>query len=234
MTDKTGKIAAKPHYHGHRERMRDKFLSRGKEAFEKYEILEFFLANSDPRRDMKPVAKALMNKFKTITQVIRADVTKLKEVDGIGDAIAVNIKVLEALIDISLREEMYQKPVITDMSRAAAYCMGAFGHSQVEQFILICLDGNGKVIEDEVVQKGAVDHAVICSKEVVKRISALGASSVILAHNHPSGWIEPSQDDIKLTRELAKMLRPIGVEIFDHMIFSDSRFCSLKNRGATW
>ena len=177
-------MADKSNYAGHRQRLRARFLKGGEEALPDYEMLELVLFLAQPRGDMKPAAKRLIDKFGTYAAVISAEPSELKKVDGIGDAAVAALKtVRDAAVRLS-REELIGKPVLGSWQALLDYFRATMGHAKIEQFRLFYLDRKNAVIADEVQQQGTIDHTPVYPREVVKRALELGATAIIMVHNH--------------------------------------------------
>ncbi len=174
------------HYHGHRERLRNRFREGGDAALADYELLELLLFRLIPRRDTKPVAKALLDRFKTLGGVLGAPAPLLQEVDGIGEAVALDLKLVAALSRRMLKSEITGKQVLGSWSSVIDYCHSAMAHEPREQFRILFLDKRNTLIADEVQGLGTVDHTPVYPREVVRRALELSATAIILVHNHPT------------------------------------------------
>jgi DNA repair protein RadC len=225
-----GKDAAEPapHYHGHRERLRDRFREAGTNALSDYELLELLLFRAQPRRDMKPVAKALLEKFGSFAEVISAPEQRLAEVDGIGEASITELKIVQAAASRLLRDQVKKRPVLSSWSAVLDYCRTAQAFADREQFRILFLDKRNQLIADEVQQTGTVDHTPVYPREVVKRALELSATAIVLVHNHPSGDPTPSRADIDMTKQIVDVARSLGIEVHDHIIVGKHGHASLK------
>ena len=217
-----------PHYHGHRERLRDRFREAGTNALSDYELLELLLFRAQPRRDMKPVAKALLAKFGSFAEVISAPEQRLAEVDGIGEASITELKIVHAAASRMLRDEVKKQPVLSSWSAVLDYCRSAQAFADREQFRILFLDKRNQLIADEVQQTGTVDHTPVYPREVVKRALELSATAIVLVHNHPSGDATPSRADIDMTKQIVDVARNLGIEVHDHIIVGKHGHTSLK------
>ncbi|MGO4705839.1 DNA repair protein RadC [Microvirga sp. 2MCAF38] len=217
-----------PHYHGHRDRLRARFLEAGGDALPDYELLELVLFRSIPRRDVKPIAKDLLKRFGTFAEVLAAPPARLLEVDGIGESIVTDLKVIEAAARRLAKGEVSKRPVLSSWTSVLDYCRTAMAFMDKEQFRLLFLDKRNALIADEVQQSGTVDHTPVYPREVVKRALELSASALILVHNHPSGDPTPSPADIKMTREIIDVAKPLGIAVHDHIIVGREGHASLK------
>ncbi len=220
----------RPHYHGHRDRLRQRFLAAGPEALHDHELLELLLFQAIPRRDVKPLAKSLLARFGTLWAVVNAPPAELKRF-GLSDASAVALAVVGATALRMARQQLIARPVLSTWDALVDYCQGALAHERVEQVRVLFLDKRNQLIADEAQQRGTVDHTPIYPREVVKRALDLGASALILVHNHPSGDPTPSRDDIEMTRRLAAALAAVGIEVFDHLVIGRGRHTSFKALG---
>jgi DNA repair protein RadC len=221
----------KPHYLGHRQRLRDRFLAGGPDALPDYELLELLLFQARTRGDVKPLAKALIARFKSLAAVMAASPDELAEIDGVGEAAIVTIKTVQAAALRMTRQELIDRPVINSWKKLIDYCHAAMAHEKVEQFRLLFLDGKNALIADEVQQKGTVNHTPVYVREVVKRALELGASAIVMVHNHPSGDPSPSKDDIAMTKEVASAADKLGIALHDHLIIGRKGHASLKSMG---
>ncbi len=220
-----------PHYHGHRQRLRERFRRTGGSGLEDYELLELLLFAAIPRRDVKPLAKALIDHFGSYAGVLSAGRTDLARIDGLGEvAIDAVLAVREAAVRLA-REEAMAQPVLSGWQQLIDYCRADMARAKTEHFRLLFLDRRNRLIHDEVQQAGTVDHAPVYPREVAKRCLELSATAVILVHNHPSGDPAPSRADIDITREIAKALSAIGVTVHDHLVIGRKGHASFKSMG---
>ncbi|WP_404379705.1 DNA repair protein RadC [Caenispirillum salinarum] len=219
------------HKHGHRERLRDRFLKGGAESVADYELLELMLFAAIPRRDVKPIAKELLKRFKTVGNVVTARPEELMQVDGIKLAAATALKSAEAVAVRMLRDQVMDRPVISSWDSLIDYCTASMAYRDTEQFRILFLDRRNRLIADELQQKGTVDHTPVYPREVLKRALEVQASALILVHNHPSGDPTPSQADIQMTRTIRDAARPLGVTLHDHVIVGRGSYTSLKAQG---
>ena len=220
-----------PHYHGHRERLRTRFLEAGSDALADYELLELVLFRAIPRGDMKPLAKSLIAKFGSFAEVIAAPRARLAEVKGTGDAVIAELKVVEAAAQRLARGEVRQRHVLSSWTAVLDYCRAAMAFADREQFRILFLDKRNQLIADEVQQTGTVDHTPVYPREVVKRALELSATAIILVHNHPSGDPTPSRADIDMTKEIATVAKPLGIAVHDHIIVGKDGHASLRGLG---
>ena len=217
-----------PHYHGHRDRLRARFLQVGGDALPDYELLELVLFRLIPRRDVKPIAKELLKRFGTFAEVLAAPSARLMEVDGIGETVVTDLKVVEAAARRLVKGDVAKRQVLSSWTSVIDYCRAAMAFMDKEQFRLLFLDKRNALIADEVQQSGTVDHTPVYPRVVVKRALELSASALILVHNHPSGDPTPSPADIKMTREIMEIAKPLGITVHDHIIVGREGHASLK------
>ena len=216
------------HYHGHRERLRTRFREQGDTALADYEILELLLFRLIPRRDTKPVAKALLDRFGTLAGVFGAPAGLLQEVKGVGEAVALDLKLVSAVAHRSLKSDLRGRQVLSSWSSVIDYCHAAMAHEPREQFRILFLDKRNTLIADEIQGKGTVDHTPVYPREVVKRALELSATALILVHNHPSGDPTPSRADIDMTQLIISTAKPLGITVHDHIIIGKDGHASLK------
>jgi DNA repair protein RadC len=223
--------AGKPHYYGHRQRLRQRFMEGGADALPDYELLELILFRAIPRRDTKPLAKQLLAKFGSFPAVLNASPARLREVRGMGDAVITELKLVRAASLRLLNREIMDRPLLSSWNQVMNYCQAAMAHSEIEQFRILFLDKRNRLIADEVQQEGTVDHTPVYVREIFKRALELSATALILVHNHPSGDPTPSQADIKMTREIMDTARNLSIVIHDHIIVGREGAGSLRAAG---
>ena len=223
-----GESSAKPHYHGHRERLRERLLAGGADVLPDYELLEMVLLGAHARRDMKPLAKTLLAKFGSFNDVIAAPPARLKETQGVGESVIATLKVVHAAASRFARGEVKRRPALSSWSAVLDYCRTAQAFAEVEEFRVLFLDKRNQLIADEVQQKGTVDHTPVYPREVVKRALELSATAVVLVHNHPSGDPTPSRADVQMTQQIVDIAKPLGIAVHDHIIVGKDGHASLK------
>ncbi|WP_336056281.1 RadC family protein [Nitratireductor sp. CH_MIT9313-5] len=219
---------ARKHYEGHRDRLRARFAEAGPDALADYELLEMYLFRSIPRADTKAPAKALLERFGTIGEVLGASPQLLTEVPGIGEAVARDLKLVAAITQRMLKAEVRNRQVLSSWSQVIDYCHATMAYETVEQFRILFLDRKNALIRDEQQQTGTVDHTPVYPREVVRRALELSASAIILVHNHPSGDPTPSRADIEMTKMIIETAKPLGVTVHDHIIIGKKGHASLK------
>jgi DNA repair protein RadC len=223
-----GAAEAPPHYHGHRERLRDRFRDAGADAVSDYELLELLLFRALPRRDVKPLAKSLLETFGSFAEVITAPPSRLRDVAGMGDAAVTELKIVQAAASRLLRGAIKKRPVLSSWSAVLDYCRTAQAFADREEFRILFLDKRNQLIADEVQQTGTVDHTPVYPREVVKRALELSATAIVLVHNHPGGDPTPSRADIDMTKHIVDVARGLGIEVHDHIIVGKQGHASLK------
>jgi DNA repair protein RadC len=216
------------HYLGHRERLRNRFRDLGDTALADYEMLELLLFRLIPRRDTKPIAKALIERFGSLGGVLGAPVALLQEVRGVGETVATDLKLIGAVAHRSLKSDLTGRQLLGSWSAVIEYCRAAMAYETKEQFRILFLDKRNQLIADEVQQRGTVDHTPVYPREVVKRALELSSTAIILVHNHPSGDPTPSRADIDMTNTIINTAKPLGISIHDHIIIGKDGHASLK------
>ncbi len=217
--------------HGHRERLRERFIQAGADALADYELLELVLMAAIPRRDVKPLAKDLIRRFGSFPEVAGAQREALLTVPGIGEAAATQIRLIAAAAQRMTRGAVSKRPVLSSWSALLDHCRASMAFADREEFRILFLDKRNQLIADEVQQRGTVDHTPVYPREIIRRALELSATAVILAHNHPSGDPAPSQADIRMTREIVDIAQPLGIAVHDHVIIAKGGHFSFKGRG---
>ena len=222
-----------PHYIGHRSRLRERLREGGEDALPDYEIVELVLFAAIPRQDVKELAKRMLEAFKgDLAELFAASRDRLKEIDGVGDAVVDQLKIVRAASNRLLREKAKKSDVTLSSWRALVdYCMAQMSREPTEQFRILFLDRKNKLLRDEVQGRGTVDHTPVYPREVVKRALELGASSIILVHNHPSGDPTPSASDVEMTKDIVAAAKTLEITVHDHLIIGRHGHASLKQLG---
>ena len=220
--------APEPHYLEHRQRLRERFMQAGAEALPDYELLEMVLFRALPRRDTKPIAKALIAKFGSFAQALNAPAERLKEINGVGDAVVTELKLINAAALRLMKGELTGRKLLSSWSALIDYVRASMAFAEREQFRVLFLDKKNQLIADEVQQEGTVDHTPVYPREVIKRALELAASAIILVHNHPSGDPTPSGADIDMTRRIIEAGERLGVTVHDHIIVGRTSHTSFK------
>ena len=223
---------------GHRERIKEKFLKNGIDGFAEYEILELLLTYCIPRKDTKPIAKELLNKFKSLDNIFKADFDKLFAIDGLGKNSIAFLKLIGDLPSIIYKDELKNKKLIDKETLKISnkdillnYLRNKIGYEEKEKFYVIYLSSSNEVIEFEENSVGTLDRSSVYPREIYKKVINLNAKSIILAHNHPSDNITPSKSDIELTNEIAKGLKNFGALLIEHIIITKNSYFSFLEEG---
>jgi DNA repair protein RadC len=217
-----------PHYHGHRMRLRERFRGAGADALSDYELLEMVLFRALPRGDVKPLAKSLIKKFGSFAEVVHAPATRLREIDGVGEATITELQLIAAAANRVARGQVQQRTMLSSWNEAIDYCRTSMAFADKEQFRILFLDKRNQLISDEVQQVGTVDHTPVYPREVIKRALELSATAIILVHNHPSGDPTPSGADIHMTKAIIDIAKPLGIAVHDHIIVGKNGHASMK------
>ncbi|HYN37864.1 MAG TPA: DNA repair protein RadC [Rhodospirillales bacterium] len=234
MTDApapTPPAATRPHYVDHRQRLRERFLASDAESLSDYELLELLLFFSIDRIDVKPLAKALLAEFGSLGAVLAAEPVRLRRFERVNDRTCALFKALREAGRRLLRDDLDQRPVISSWTQLLDYCRASLAEEPTERFRVLFLDRKNKLIADELQQRGTVDHAPVYPREVVKRALELGASALILVHNHPSGDPTPSKADVEITREVRDAAAVLGIALHDHVVVGRPGTASMKALG---
>lgn len=223
-----GEAPLKPHFLGHRERLRERFVEAGPDSLPDYELLEMLLFRVIRRGDTKPLAKTLLAHFGTFAEVLSAPRERLLEVPGVGEAVTTELQLVRAAALRLMRSEARKRPALDSWTAILDYCRAAMAFNEKEQFRILFLDKKNNLIADEVQQEGTVDHTPVYTREVVKRALELSASAIILVHNHPSGDTTPSLADIDMTRKIVDASSKLGIGVLDHIIMGRKGHTSFK------
>ena len=225
----------KPHHLGHRKRLKERFLKSLKtnkaDSIPDYEILEMLLFSAYPRVDTKPIAKDLIDRFGSIAGVFAADTDTLEKTEKLPASTIFAIKIINESALRLLKSKVVEKPILQSWKALLDYCQAAMGSAQKEHFRIIFLDKKNKIIADEVQGEGTVDQTPVYPREVIKRALELGASAIILAHNHPSGDASPSKNDIELTEQIEAGLKAVDIKLHDHLIIAGNKHFSFAGQG---
>ncbi len=228
MSEDAGESEPPPHYHGHRERLRTRLREAGANAIADYELLELVLFRAIPRRDVKPLAKALIARFGSFAEVIAARPERLAEIDGMSAASINEFKIIEASAQRFAKGAVKKRLPLGSWREVVDYCRTAMAFADREEFRILFLDKRNGLIADEVQGAGTVDHTPVYPREVVRRALELAATALVLVHNHPSGDPTPSTADIKMTLDVIAIATPLGVAIHDHLIVGRDGHTSLR------
>ncbi len=218
----------KPSFLGHRERLRERFIKGGPDALPDYELLELILFRSIPRRDTKPIAKALIEHFGSFAEVISAEPSRLTDVKGIGNSVAIDIKMVQAAALRLSQGSILKKTALHSWSQLIDYCRASMAYKNKEQFRILFLDKKNYLIADEVQSQGTVDHTPVYIREIIHRALEHAASSIILVHNHPSGDVTPSRADIEMTKKIISAAEALSIIVHDHIIVGRDGHASFR------
>lgn len=231
MEEAGGDFVAAKHYLGHRQRLKARFLAAGADVMPDYELLELSLFAAVPRRDVKPLAKALIAHFGGYAEVLAAPVDRLQEVEGVTEAIAIQFKIVEAAALRLSKAKLLNRPALNSWQALLDYCAATMARATNESFRVLFLDRKNVLIADEVQSTGTIDHTPVYPREIVKRALVLGASAIILVHNHPSGDPTPSKADILMTRQIQDAGQMLKIAVHDHIIVGRGGHVSFKALG---
>ncbi len=233
MTTRYTKVSLrdKPHYQGHRKRLRQRFLQGGIQALKDYEALELLLTYALPRRDTKPISKALIERFGSLRGVFEAEPEELLQVDGIGERTATFLKIIPALFELSLKEDILNKPVFNSPDRVVDYLKVSMGGAADEQFRVLFVDNQNRLIKEVTISEGTVDQAHVYPRKVLEKALNHRASGMILVHNHPGGKPTPSKADISLTNKLRELSTELNIRLLDHLVITRSGYFSFNQEG---
>lgn len=219
------------HYHGHRDRLRQRIMEGDGSGLQDYELLELLLCAFIPRRDVKPIAKELLHKFGSVSAALGAEPKRLMEIEGVGESSAAYLRATHRLLALASKEAVAERPVISNWAALLNYVRTELRHEKTEQVRALFLDRKNKLIADEVTGRGTVDHAPVYPREIARRAIELSASAVILVHNHPSGDPTPSRADVTLTRDICSALEALDVKLHDHLVVGANETVSMKAKG---
>lgn len=222
--------STKPHYYGHRERLRERFKKVGYIGFHDYELLELFLCLCIPRGDVKPIAKDLLTRFKTLEHVLHADDNLLKEIKGVGDSTVMGLKVMLSMHQRLNQMNLQHRNILNSFSEVLRYCYTHMAFERTEEVRILYLDHRMGLILDDVHQKGTIDRVGIYVNEIIKKALDVGAKGMLMVHNHPSGSPEPSAYDEIITESLENALKSLNLILHDHIIIGREGFYSFNKK----
>ena len=221
----------KPHHTGHRQGLRERFIKSKKGTLPDYEILEILLFAASPRFDMKPLAKTLIANFGSLARVVSTPAEELLKVKGVNESAIAQLKAVQEAAERLLKQDMVEKPLLQSWKALLDYCRASMGNLKQEQFRMLFLNNKNMLISDELQEVGTVDQTPVYPREIVKRALDLGASAIIMVHNHPSGDTTPSKADIMITKQINKAVDSVGISLHDHLIVSHTGHYSFKSHG---
>ena len=216
---------------GHRQRLQQKFKTAGIDALHEYEVLELLLTYVIRQQDVKPLAKALLKEFGSVKGILDTELADLQTVSGIGERSAIMLKLVKEIAALYLKQKAKEKKQVTCTSELLDYCRTVMGGKRDEEFCVIYLDAQNQIIEFETIQRGVVNQAVVYPRQVLESALKRKASAIILAHNHPSGHVRPSDADIRLTKTIQETAKVLDILVHDHIIVGENRFFSFREEG---
>lgn len=229
---KAGKKGRLPSYIAdHRARLRERFMQGGSDALPDYELLELVLFRAIPRRDVKPLARTLIDQFGDFNRVLTAPEARLAEIPGVGPAVICELRIVAAAAQRLARSRVIRRPVLSSWDALLDYCHATMAHDEVEQFRCLYLDRKNVLIADEALGRGTVDHVPVYPREIMRRAIEHSASALILVHNHPSGDPTPSEADITMTARIAAAAEVMGITIHDHLVIGKGSEVSFRSSG---
>ncbi len=222
-----------PHYLGHRQRLRERFLKSGLEGFADYEVVELLLTLAIPRSDVKNAAKALIVRFGSLRGILDASIEELQAVNGIGSVAPVALKIIRAAATLYLQQSAERTDITTDYESLAAFWRMRIGANPNEAFEVAYLDSGRRLLRDgvEQLEEGTIDRAAVYPRRVIESALKRGAAAIVLAHNHPNGDVLPTEPDKLLTRALILAAETVQLKIIDHLIVSPDEAFSFKKAG---
>lgn len=224
-------MTEKPHHLGHRERLKDRFNQGGAEAVADYELLELLLMQSIPRRDVKPLAKELLSRFGSISKILSASKAELKQFTGVGDSVVTNLKIVEAVAIKSKRDAIIKEANFADKLAILDFLYSKMADLKHEEFHVLYFDSKNNLLKDDSLFRGTVNKSAVYPREVMKEALALGATALLIAHNHPSGDPSPSISDDNLTTDMQMIAHAMGISLHDHIIIGDGLHYSYRDQG---
>lgn len=216
---------------GHRQRMKDRFLAEGLDHFQEHEVLELLLYYCIPRQDTNPIAHALISRFGSLAQVLEAPAEELEKVPGIGSNAATFLRLITSVGRYYLVNRSMQECILPTIEKCGQYLLPFFYGRRNETIYLLCLDAKCKVLCCREVSEGSVNSASISVRKIVEVALGANATTVVLAHNHPSGLALPSAEDVHTTRRVAAALDAVEITLADHIVVADDEFVSLAQSG---
>lgn len=219
------------HKTGHRDRLRARFQTGGADALADYELLELILFTAIPRKDVKPIAKDLLTQFGTLHKMFSAPNSDLITVNGISDTTANFIKSIHAIHTRAMKGDLMQKPLLNNWDRLLDYCHAVMAEDTIERFRVLYLNKKNILIDDEIHASGTIDGANVYTREIIKKAMNIGATALVLVHNHPSGDPTPSMPDIEITNQICATGKPLNIIVHDHIIISRTGHSSFKSLG---
>ena len=223
--------AKKPSYLGHRQRIKEKYEKSGIDGWLDYEVLELALSYAIPRKDTKPIAKELISRFKTINGVLDSDIKELRTINGISNHIALFLNLLKDIAILYLEKGLHNKDLLSSPQVVYDYLKASLKGAVDEEFKTLFLDSRNQLIAVETLKTGTVNRSVVYPRKIVERALYNHAAGVVIAHNHPAGTLQPSQDDIKITNAIKTALETVDIVLLDHIIIGGNGYFSFKANG---
>jgi DNA repair protein RadC len=221
----------KDYKRGHRKRLKQKFMTSGMDAFHDHEVLELLLTYAIAQQDVKDRAKELLREFGSLKEIVDAEIGDLEKVKGIGEHTAILFKLVKEIAALYLKQKAKEKRQVSCTTELLDFCRTVMGAKKDEEFCVIYLDAQNQIIEFETIQKGIVNQAVVYPRQVLESALKKKASAIILAHNHPSGHVRPSDADIRLTKTIQETAKVLDILVHDHIIIGENRFFSFREEG---
>ena len=230
LSEAVRSLEGTPDHVGHRDRLRERF-SVSEEALQDYELLELLLFRFIPRRDTKPIARALLARFGSLKGVFQAPPKELMRVAQVGERLAEDMRVIGTLFTRMQLEKVRDRPVLSSWSAVIDYCTARSANAQREQFRVLYLDKKNRLIEDVLLHEGTVDHTPVYPREVVRHAFDRNSTALILVHNHPSGDPTPSTADIDMTNKVVESCAAMGIIVHDHIVIGAEGHTSFRATG---
>ncbi len=219
------------HKSGHRSRLRSRLLNMGGDNLADYELIEYLLTLSIPRRDTKPLAKELIAHHGSLAGLLAADAVSLARFPGMGETSVAALKIVQAAALRMLSEPVREMPIIASWQSLLDYLRADMAHLTIERVRVLYINSKNRLIRDDIASEGSIDEAAIYTREIIKRAIDLGATSIILVHNHPSGDSSPSRQDIRMTHDIAEVAKRLNINVHDHVIIGKDGIFSMRSSG---
>lgn len=218
-------------HNGHRQRLRQRFLEEGLDHFDEIQVLELLLFYCIPRKNTNEIAHGLLERFGSVAQVMEAPVEELRKVSGMGENAAIFLAIINAFGRYYQVNRVANTEILDDIEKCGAYLVPKFTGRRNETVFLLCLDAKCKILSCREVGEGSVNSAAVPIRRIVEMALGSNATSVVLAHNHPSGLAVPSGEDVQTTKRLATAMRSVEIELVDHIVVADGDFVSMVQSG---
>ena len=221
----------KPHYYGHRQRLRERFLKSGLDSFHDYEAVELLLTLAIPQKDVKVPAKLAIERFKSLRGVLDAPLEELREIPGLGEVAPVALRIIKEAANRYLQQKSQEAFSLTNQQVLFDYCRSALGSNSDEVFKVFYLDSGYRILGDDTLEEGTVDRAAVYPRRVMDAAIRNRAAALLFAHNHPNGNVKPSEQDKTLTRALVLAAETLQIKVLDHVIVSKDDVFSFRKEG---